>query len=310
MTHHQPDPAQMKLPFTRKEQLGLRRRIFLPRDEKWLLWMIDDHIPADRKSWDLTFELLAAETSMSVSAIRRAVKGLADKVLIDVEKISGRYHETRRRFSIIWPNVEEYADANPVSLKRILSDGKDSFQAEKNPVSVEGIFSDGNDSIYTKNAPLNAHTNAPSSTPPVDPMVVMVQGVINRAKEVIAQARAVGMTDKKITAVFEHWKAHPDRWKVGILVDRLRRQGAADQPADQGWFGEPDGYRPPPAPVIDLEPLHGPSLDAMAEGELKELISDREVRWQNECLQFGRKHRDFRPVLLKLLHRRKSAAVC
>lgn len=268
---HEPAPGQRALPFTRSEQLRLRRDVTLPALEKFLLWVLDDHIGAGR-SWTLTLEQLAEETGLSVTSVRKHAAALVERGLVWFRKTTGHYHERNLEWFITWANVEELvqeqaatvrepvdsvpvtvaacSSTNPTDSEGFFREPQESFATRDNPTPREGIARNPQDSIYRKSAPLSAPLSAPPSTPnatePADDFADRKIGVVVVVKEcgvgqfvkAVDQALAAGMTLDQIRDVCGEFQAHPGRWTPAQLFERLTRSGASLLGASEGWFGD------------------------------------------------------------------------
>lgn len=102
--------AQGKLDFTRGEQLALRRDILLPPGEKFLLWILDDHIGSCR-SWVMSMAQLQEESGFGRSAVYNFVNRLCDRGLVWWDELPDK----RRDFRICWTNVAEQIEAQSAS---------------------------------------------------------------------------------------------------------------------------------------------------------------------------------------------------
>ena len=268
MTRHAPAPGQRSLPFTRSEQLRLRRDVCLPALEKFVLWVIDDHIGPGR-SWTLTLDQIAAETGLSVTSVRKHAAALVERGLIWFRKCSEHYHERRAEWFITWQNVEELVEeqtrptaarveepvlacssSNPTGDAGFPRDAKESLASRDNPTGDAAILRPANDPIYTKSAPPSAHQSAPPSTPnatqPADDFAERKIGVVVVVKEcgvgqfakAVDNALAAGMTLDQIRDVCGVFESHPGRWTPAQLFERLTRSGASLLGPSEGWFGD------------------------------------------------------------------------
>lgn len=99
--------VQRQIDFTRGEQLSLRREICLPPGEKFLLWILDDHIGSGR-SWVMSMAQLQAESGFGKTATYGYVNRLCERGLVWWDELADK----RREFRICWPNVAETIEAS------------------------------------------------------------------------------------------------------------------------------------------------------------------------------------------------------
>lgn len=270
MTRHAPAPGQRSLPFTRSEQLRLRRDVCLPALEKFVLWVIDDHIGPGR-SWTLTLDQIAAETGLSITSVRKHAAALVERGLVWTRKTSEHYHERRLEWFITWQNVEDLVEEqsrpgeraatpaetvlarssiNPTGDAGFPREPKESHATRDNRTGDAAILRETQDSIYTKSASISAPKSAPPSTPnatqPADDFAERKIGVVVVVKEcgvgqfakAVDNALAAGMTLDQIRDVCGVFESHPGRWTPAQLFERLTRSGASLLGPSEGWFGD------------------------------------------------------------------------
>lgn len=224
---------QLAIDFTRSEQLGLLRdcRLGDPRKRndrkplaKLLLRSLDDRIGRNKR-WAITVEELGEESEMSRSAVYKWLGWLSAAELIGFDELP----DGRREFWICWSNVWAMTPAGRAAER----EARDAVSPPRGP-RVHNV-----DCSYKEERPQSAPLAPTPSPPPREELVTMVRTAgVNLADETVADAIANGMTPEQVAAVVEHYQAHPGRWHPGILKERLTRQGAHGQQADEGWYGD------------------------------------------------------------------------
>lgn len=109
MTRRRPAANQMPIDFDRATRLKLRASVKLPPAEKFILWIIDDHI-GNGRSWTMTSRQLAEESGYTERCVRKTVAALEKRLIVWTEHASNHYHDQRREFFIAWPNLAEMID--------------------------------------------------------------------------------------------------------------------------------------------------------------------------------------------------------
>lgn len=258
-----PAPDQPTLNFTRGEQLALRRSVRLPPAEKFLLWLIDDHIGGGR-SWPLAMADLATESGYSQATVYRAVAALTERGVIFWEPLA----DGRREFFVCWATLQEIIEQPPQPsepTELAVSEAGQASHGENDVLMVRTPFSQGesdshgeNDHSHSENAiltmrmlntknalltPSNA-LSTPSSTPAVADdrkaavmMLVKAAGVGQFGKAV-ETALAGGSGLDQVAETVEFYRRHPGRWPPEVLFERLTRAGASLLAPEEGWYGE------------------------------------------------------------------------
>ena len=262
-----PATNQREFKFDRAKQLKLRSAVKLPPAEKFILWIIDDHI-GGKRSWTLTYGKIAEESGYTERCVRKAVAALDEHLIVWTKRASNHYHDQRREYFIDWQNLEELVDEqskankeptdepplDPEPRSEIVNDDPQSGTSFANRERSSAIVNVVPDSIYTKTAPLTAPTTAhspppspPSAPPPaVDEFADQKTAVVVMVKEcgvgqfvkAVDNALAAGMTLEQIRQVCGVFESHPRRWTAAQLFERLTRSGASLLGPSEGWFGD------------------------------------------------------------------------
>ncbi len=227
-----PATNQREFKFDRAKQLKLRSAVKLPPAEKFILWIIDDHI-GGKRSWTLTYGKIAEESGYTERCVRKAVAALDEHLIVWTKRASNHYHDQRREYFIDWQNLEELVDEqskankeptdepplDPEPRSEIVNDDPQSGTSFANRERSSAIVNVVPDSISTTTAPLTAPTTAhspppspPSAPPPaVDEFADQKTAVVVMVKEcgvgqfvkAVDNALAAGMTLEQIRQVFQ-----------------------------------------------------------------------------------------------------------
>lgn len=270
--------VQQEIDFTRSEQLGLRRDVVLPPGEKFVLWILDDHIGRGR-SWVMSMAQLQAESGYGKTSTYSYVNALADRGLVWWNELPDK----RREFFICWTNMAEMIDEGTRADHE--SDREASSRSEHPSSPDEQLVRVANSSVRQTNDPVrvaNAHIrnsaplSAPISAPPrplsapqeetgdddggelVDLASQNSQAQTPDRESILRELQACGIdlfvqclelaesrgvTLQQAGGVVEWYRRHPGRWPPGVLFERLTKPEARFLEASDGWFGETAAWK-------------------------------------------------------------------
>lgn len=291
--------TQLELQFTRGEQLSMRREVHLPHDEKWILWILDDHI-GKGPYWPLTVQEIAAEAGFSVSKVYKVLASLKERMIVHWDcKPDTRGEQPRqlrsgeRRFFIDWANLEGLPTIREAASQGARnspmektdsplenSEGCQNSPLEKNDSPLEKKtapkFSNGESS--TINALINA-PSTPSGAATTEDVSKRILGKLKAAKvdlaiEACQKARANGLSLEAFEAILDHALQHPGRWPPGVIFTRLTSPDAVRWEPHEGWFAADPSWRPSGQAGRNLEAM----IDAMSIDEIRAAIPHEHER--------------------------------
>lgn len=286
--------VQQEIDFTRSEQLGLRRDVVLPPGEKFVLWILDDHIGRGR-SWVMSMAQLQAESGYGKTATYSYVNALADRGLVWWNELPDK----RREFFICWTNMAELIDDATRSEQK--TDREASSRSEhpsspdEQPVRVaNSSVRQTNDPVRVanahirKSAPLSAPISAPPrplSAPPEETgdddedlhecssgedresiLRELKDCGIDLFVQCLELAESRGVTLPQAAGVVEWFRRHPGRWPPGVLFERLTKPEARFLEASDGWFGETAAWKAQAAQRAARSVQDGNSFDTQTPG--------------------------------------------
>jgi hypothetical protein len=300
---------QLELEYDRGEQLSMRREIKLPPDEKFILWILDDHI-GKNAYWPLTVQYIAAESGFSVSKVYKILAALKERTIVHWDRkpatTKGKSRQLgpgERRFFICWPNVEQLPkfaegcsnDDQNSPLENFTDESDSPLEKTDSPMEKKTVskFSNGESHIRK-----NDHSNdlsTPSGTVATvelsDRILRKLKAAgVHRARPAWMKAIANGLSPDDFEAVLDHALAHPGRWPGRVVYSRLTSPDAIDWSPSEGWFGENPHWRP--VATTHAAPNLIPTLDNLSESEIRWLMPE-ELRPQLEA--FWRTNRSGNP---------------
>jgi DNA-binding transcriptional regulator YhcF (GntR family) len=209
--------GQLTFDWTRAEQLGLLERAVLPRRPgvsagamKSVLKAIDG-FGRGREAWP-SYETLAVSAGLSVRTAKRAVRELVELSLLCVER---RGALTVNHYRIVWSELA------------VLCQQRSATATERSATVAERSAMVALTKCHGGTLNDNEKTIETTTTEEQPQVVVVLNCGVARARQAIARAKQLGMSDCDIAERVEAWKRLPaEQMRPGVLYNWLTMTGS------------------------------------------------------------------------------------